>query len=43
MDIDIRQLSYKKIAQLISYIPQKSTIISNISVFDYVLLGRFPY
>ena len=42
MDIDIRQLSYKKIAQLISYIPQKSTIISNISVFDYVLLGRFP-
>ena len=42
MDIDIRQLSHKKIAQLISYIPQKSTIISNISVFDYVLLGRFP-
>ena len=42
MDIDIRQLSHKKIAQLISYIPQKSTIIPNISVFDYVLLGRFP-
>ena len=42
MHIDIRQLSHKKIAQLISYIPQKSTIISNISVFDYVLLGRFP-
>ena len=42
MDIDIRQLSHKKIAQLISYIPQKSTIISNISVFAYVLLGRFP-
>ena len=42
MDIDIRELSHKKIAQLISYIPQKSTIISNISVFDYVLLGRFP-
>ena len=42
MDIDIRQLSHKKIAQLISYIPQKSTIITNISVFDYVLLGRFP-
>ena len=41
MDIDIRQLSHKKIAQLISYIPEKSTIISNISVFDYVLLGRF--
>ena len=42
MDIDIRELSHKKIAQLISYIPQKSTIIPNISVFDYVLLGRFP-
>ena len=42
MDIDIRELNHKKIAQLISYIPQKSTIISNISVFDYVLLGRFP-
>ena len=42
MDTDIRELSHKKIAQLISYIPQKSTIISNISVFDYVLLGRFP-
>jgi len=35
-------LSHKKIAQLISYIPQHSTIISNISVFDYILLGRFP-
>ena len=42
MDTDIRELSHKKIAQLISYIPQKSKIISNISVFDYVLLGRFP-
>ena len=42
MDTDIRELSHKKIAQLISYIPQKSTIIPNISVFDYVLLGRFP-
>ena len=42
MDTDIRELTHKKIAQLISYIPQKSTIISNISVFDYVLLGRFP-
>ena len=42
MDTDIRELSHKKIAQLISYIPQKSIIIPNISVFDYVLLGRFP-
>ena len=42
MDTDIRELTYKKIAQLISYIPQKSIIIPNISVFDYVLLGRFP-
>lgn len=42
MNIDIKQLSYKKVAQLISYIPQKSTIIPNISVFDYILLGRFP-
>ena len=39
---DIRELNHKKIAQLISYIPQKSLIIPNISVFDYVLLGRFP-
>lgn len=42
MDTDIRELNHKKIAQLISYIPQKSIIIPNISVFDYVLLGRFP-
>ena len=42
MDTDIRELTHKKIAQLISYIPQKSIIIPNISVFDYVLLGRFP-
>ena len=42
MDTDIRELNHKKIAQLISYIPQKSLIIPNISVFDYVLLGRFP-
>ena len=42
MDTDIRELTHKKIAQLISYIPQKSIIIPNISVFDYVLLARFP-
>ena len=42
MDTDIRELSHKKVAQLISYIPQKSVIIPNISVFDYILLGRFP-
>ena len=42
MDTNIRELTHKKIAQLISYIPQKSIIIPNISVFDYVLLGRFP-
>ena len=42
MNTDIKKLSHKKIAQLISYIPQHSTIISNISVFDYILLGRFP-
>ena len=42
MDTDIRELTHKKIAQLVSYIPQKSIIIPNISVFDYVLLGRFP-
>ena len=42
MNTDIKKLSHKKIAQLISYIPQHSIIISNISVFDYILLGRFP-
>lgn len=42
MNTDIKKLSHKKIAQLISYISQHSTIISNISVFDYILLGRFP-
>ena len=41
MDTDIRELNHKKIAQLISYIPQKRLIIPNIYVFDYVLLGRF--
>jgi len=42
MNTDIKKLSHKKIAQLISYTPQHSIIISNISVFDYILLGRFP-
>lgn len=42
MNTDIKKLNHKKIAQLISYIPQHSAIISNISVFDYILLGRFP-
>lgn len=40
--LDIKKLSHKEIAKLISYIPQKNNLITNISVFDYILLGRFP-
>lgn len=39
---NIQELNQKEIAKLISYIPQKNSLISNISVFDYILLGRFP-
>lgn len=39
---DLKDLSSKELSKLISYIPQKTSIIQNISVFDFVLLGRFP-
>ena len=41
-DMDIKNLSHKEIAKLISYIPQKNSLLTNVSVFDYILLGRFP-
>lgn len=39
---DLKKISSKDLSKLISYIPQKTNIINNISVFDFVLLGRFP-
>ncbi|MEA1918707.1 MAG: ABC transporter ATP-binding protein [Campylobacterota bacterium] len=41
---DIRSLSPQKLAQTIIYIPTKLEVYDPyISVFDFVLLGRFPY
>lgn len=39
---DLKKMTSKEMAEIISYIPQKNTIIPNISVFEFVLLGRFP-
>ncbi|MCI7223551.1 MAG: ABC transporter ATP-binding protein [Fusobacterium gastrosuis] len=39
---DLREISFKDLAKLISYIPQKINIVNNISVFDFILLGRYP-
>lgn len=39
---NLKDLSFKELSKLISYIPQKTNIIQNISVFDFILLGRFP-
>lgn len=38
----LRDISSRELSRLISYIPQKTNIIQNISVFDFILLGRFP-
>ncbi len=39
---DIRNLSRKKLAQIIGYVPQSSQL-ADITVFDAILLGRRPY
>ncbi len=39
---DIRNLSKKKLAQIIGYVPQSSQF-ADITVFDAILLGRRPY
>ncbi len=44
-EIDKKKLSNfssKELARKIAYIPQKSKIIPNIRVFEFILLGRFP-
>lgn len=38
----LQELKPKKLSQLISYIPQKTAVIPNISVQEFILLGRFP-
>lgn len=38
----LRDLSPKYLSRFISYIPQKTTIIPNITVSEFILLGRFP-
>ena len=40
--VDIRQMSSKERARLISYVPQSITL-PEITTFDAVLLGRLPY
>lgn len=42
-NIDINKLNHREIAKLISYVPQSSSSMFNINVFDMVLLGRRPY
>lgn len=39
---DLKTISSKDLSKLISYIPQKTNVISNVNVFDFILLGRFP-
>lgn len=41
-NMSLKELSQKDLAKIIAYIPQKTNIISNISVFEFILLGRFP-
>lgn len=40
---EIRKLKYKKRAQFISYVPQKSNFTYNISTIDVVCMGFNPY
>lgn len=41
--IDIKRMDRKQIAKRVSYVPQSSRIIFNLSVFDMVLFGRRPH
>lgn len=41
-DRSLRDIGSRELSRLISYIPQKTNVIQNISVFDFILLGRFP-
>lgn len=38
----LKDLSPKHLSRFISYIPQKTTMIPNITVSEFILLGRFP-
>ncbi len=40
---DLASLSSKERARLVAYVPQEPLIPDDMSVFDYVLLGRTPY
>lgn len=35
--------SRKEMAKIISFVPQKSQLSTNITTFDFVLMGRFPH
>lgn len=38
---NLKDINSRELSKLISYIPQKTNIIQNITVFDFILLGRF--
>ncbi len=40
---DLASMSNKERATLVAYVPQEPLIPDDMSVFDYVLLGRTPY
>ena len=39
---NLKDLHSKDLSKLISYIPQKTNLISGVSVTDFILLGRYP-
>lgn len=39
---NLKDINSRELSKLISYIPQKTNIIQNITVFDFILLGRYP-
>jgi iron complex transport system ATP-binding protein len=40
---DLSSMSHRERASLVAYVPQEPLIPDDMSVFDYVLLGRTPY
>lgn len=42
-NIDIKKLTQKEKAKRISFVPQKSQLMSDMTVHDFVLMGRLPH
>ncbi|WP_036448904.1 ABC transporter ATP-binding protein [Mycoplasmoides pirum] len=42
-DLDINKFSYKNLSKFISYVPQINSIYPELSVWDFVCIGRLPY